>query len=367
MKNLSGTDKSRLNYLDMAKGIGIIFVIICHTGFVGEPIRRFFGSFHMPLFFAVSGILLFVKRESERPLKEIVLKKLRTIMLPYLCFSVLDIVIYAVCSLIYGQEGIFSNVLLAVRKTITFYGHSVLWFLPAFFIAEIVFIALLKRLSLWSFVAVPAIAALAFLLHKELLSAGGAYGDSFLFAVFSDFLIALIRAMICLVFVAAGYALAYMMKNIFKSDTGNDNPVIGALTGIALLVATFFISRKNGNTDLNLCVFSNVFLYYPAAVSGSFGLILICKAMEKISNKGIFRPIIYFGINSLIVMVTHLDFYLLYFAESISLRIVTYVSRGKVYVLNFLVLAFVLMAEAVLIEIINRFFPVLIGKRRRHN
>ena len=45
--------KKRVQWIDCAKGIAILLVIIGHT--IGYPIREMIFSFHMPLFFILAG------------------------------------------------------------------------------------------------------------------------------------------------------------------------------------------------------------------------------------------------------------------------------------------------------------------------
>ena len=53
MENLT---KRRLNYLDYAKGIGILLVVLGHI--YNNSVKLWIYSFHMPLFFIISGYLL---------------------------------------------------------------------------------------------------------------------------------------------------------------------------------------------------------------------------------------------------------------------------------------------------------------------
>ena len=46
----------RVDYLDYAKGIAIILVVLGHI-FSGGNIKTYIYSFHMPLFFIISGYL----------------------------------------------------------------------------------------------------------------------------------------------------------------------------------------------------------------------------------------------------------------------------------------------------------------------
>ena len=54
--------KEHLEYLDFAKGIGIILVIMGHTIF---PVHEAISIFHMPLFFFLAGITLKVYPDFE--------------------------------------------------------------------------------------------------------------------------------------------------------------------------------------------------------------------------------------------------------------------------------------------------------------
>ena len=68
--------KKRIQYIDIARGIAIILMIIGHV-IEGLP-RKIIYSFHMPLFIIVSG-LLYKDRNAKDTIKNI-LKKL---ILPY--------------------------------------------------------------------------------------------------------------------------------------------------------------------------------------------------------------------------------------------------------------------------------------------
>lgn len=48
--------KTRLDYIDVTRGIGIILVVLGHLN-PGEGVERWIYSFHMPLFFVISGLL----------------------------------------------------------------------------------------------------------------------------------------------------------------------------------------------------------------------------------------------------------------------------------------------------------------------
>lgn len=77
-------EKKRLDFLDIAKGIGIILVLYSHS--CGFPI---FGNavvaFYMPLFFFVSG---YVYKEGRKPVENI-RRKLKQLLIPYAGYTLL--------------------------------------------------------------------------------------------------------------------------------------------------------------------------------------------------------------------------------------------------------------------------------------
>ena len=69
---------SRATYIDIAKAIGIICVLIGHS-FTADRIVILIYAFHMPLFFLVSGFL----SKKKRSLADWMKKKTRTLLVPY--------------------------------------------------------------------------------------------------------------------------------------------------------------------------------------------------------------------------------------------------------------------------------------------
>lgn len=81
------TKSKRIDYLDMAKGIGILLVIIGHISYVSEPVRQYISTFHMPLFFVISGMLLYYKQEEKNSLPDLAVRKFKGLMVPYFICS----------------------------------------------------------------------------------------------------------------------------------------------------------------------------------------------------------------------------------------------------------------------------------------
>ena len=81
-------DYKRMNYLDIAKGIGIILVVLAHAMPRLSYVWVVINSFHMPLFFVISGILYKTKANWLSYLK----RKLVSLYLPYVGCSLISLV-----------------------------------------------------------------------------------------------------------------------------------------------------------------------------------------------------------------------------------------------------------------------------------
>lgn len=117
----------RIGYFDTAKGVGMLLVIISHTFPSGFGIQWFCESFHMPLFFFISGFFFSVERYS---VKEFLQRRFKQLIIPLACFSIIVGLIYTVC---YGN--------LVIRKFVL---PDTLWFLWVLFIVEVLYMLLMR-------------------------------------------------------------------------------------------------------------------------------------------------------------------------------------------------------------------------------
>lgn len=75
----------RLDYLDVAKGIGILLVILGHCQ-LGRNVHAVIYSFHMPLFFFVSGLCF----SNKYTFSSLAVKRFKQMILPTIYFSVIS-------------------------------------------------------------------------------------------------------------------------------------------------------------------------------------------------------------------------------------------------------------------------------------
>ena len=81
--------ENRTQWLDTAKGIAIILMVLGHTS-IPQPISNFIWSFHMPLFFIASG---WVTNWNKYTISEYMLQKIRTLLIPFAIYSAIVLAI----------------------------------------------------------------------------------------------------------------------------------------------------------------------------------------------------------------------------------------------------------------------------------
>lgn len=112
--------KERLTFLDVAKGIGILLVLMGHgTGFLFGG--AYITAFYMAMFFFVAG---YVYRTGNMCYKEAVGKRFRRILVPYFAYNGLLFVYYLAKEILGGNLNV-QDLCIAVGGV--FYSRNALW------------------------------------------------------------------------------------------------------------------------------------------------------------------------------------------------------------------------------------------------
>ena len=133
-KEIIKKERLRINYLDIAKAIAIFLVILGHSTSSSEwtMLRKILYSFHMPLFFAVSGVFVRTHVSSGYGWdhwKDFLVRNLKQLVFPYFAMAIIysGILHLAIPEILYG-----SWQMLKQAETLTS-----LWFLVCLFCARI--------------------------------------------------------------------------------------------------------------------------------------------------------------------------------------------------------------------------------------
>lgn len=372
----SNVNSNRIEYFDIVRGIGIIMVIMGHTGFLFDSLKHVFFGFHMPVFFVVSGMLMCIKGEENLEVSVLWKKKLKSLMIPYFWFSIIYVIIYFVSCMLGTMS--WEEFRQSIIYMLTLFGDSTLWFLPALLFSETGYMVLKKVIkqvleksksnsnsnsNVFVFLASILLGIVCYLGQYLITPIWASNVNNLIVTNVIDFVRGFLRAGISISFVAAGYFAVEIFPNIFGENLDNTGRTSAKSRfstfgiGMVLLIASVLASLNNDIVDYHRIVLGNYVLFIIGAMTGSFGLVFISIGINRM------RLLSFWGRNSLIIMCTHLNFYVLFGAIKWAWFIDNWVSRAKSYVFMFNIVVAALVVESILIVLINRFCPFVLGKK----
>jgi fucose 4-O-acetylase-like acetyltransferase len=173
--NAEAKPKARDLWLDVAKGLGIVLVVVGHTwrgldsaGMIGDPnlfrlIDTIIYNFHMPLFFLLSG-MTFESWALTRPCSEAAISRVTRLLWPLLLWTYL----FAAVRLTSGDA---ANTQMNGLQSLAFWPlppRDHFWFLWALFLQHLVVLSLIRSVghplgtSVWFALAVVVVLASSF-------------------------------------------------------------------------------------------------------------------------------------------------------------------------------------------------------------
>lgn len=268
--------KNRIEFIDLAKGICILLIIVGHSGV--EVDYPGLSAMRTPLYLTLSGLFF----KDYGGFTNLLIRKTNKILIPFLFFYIASYLLFYLFNALFpglivsDAKGIF-DVFTQIQ-----YFNGPLWFLLAIFWDNILFGAIhLNIKSEW----IRAVAVLLIGVSGIII-----YNKNVLLPCCLD------AAFVCLPFFYFGYLLK-RSDILLPSRYDRYNPLFAlALFAMAYLIDTyshpvlFFHDREiSGN------MFAVIFLPLTSVV----GLLMLCKAIKRL-------PVIsYFGRYSIIPLCTH--------------------------------------------------------------
>ncbi len=260
----------RIDWVDIAKGIAIICMIIGHS--VGkDSIGIFIFSFHMPIFFVLSGYT--IKKIPAGDIPKATLKDFKRLIVPvfivlfidtileifYLGHNVDEVIKYKIRSILFGT----------LHK-----GMGKLWFLIALFWAKLFYRIMLLRNSKYNIIFLLVCAYVCSIIHIQLPQ-----NFDIMFII--------------LVFMEAGYAL----KNLIDENS----VLITKISVAAFFIWSYLIWHKEVYIDLAVRLYPPLSIL--GALCGCLCIIQLSKFFEE--NKLINNIFSFFGRWSLHLLCIH--------------------------------------------------------------
>lgn len=272
------TTPSRIPWIDIAKGYGTLLVIYAHLG-VGT-IHSWMYSFHLPLFFFLSGYVF----STKYGFKEFLLRKIKSIVIPYFCLGIPMYLFREFYSYLLGTFTMV-NAKYNLQQLLLQQRFWTLWFIACLFCLNILFYLLVKLCrNEWKIALISVVLACLGLFYYSL-------GGAPLYWNFDTCFTAM-------PFFALGY-LYKLHANAVDNLIMSKSLVFFLLFGVINLI-TWRLSLDETSLGLEMfdSNYGNPIFTYIAAFTGIFCVIIASKCIT-------IEPIRYIGENSMIYYAWH--------------------------------------------------------------
>lgn len=326
------TSKSRIEELDILKGVAILLMILDHCFSWGQEIyiHKVIQSFHMPLFFIVGGYLW-----ETHDVRDYFRHKVRTILGVHFNFAVLYSLVFVSLFAVGKLTGrgiaksVCSLFLFSTKSELTMFA-SPIWFLQAFFLTCVVFTFL--KLSMEKYCGfVVAVIAVTGIIYSELF----------------EFVLPFALEPFCtgLLF----FFIGYRMKGTDYFKLEKKWMIIPAI-----LVWLVFV-HLNGCIDMRSARYYNPVLY---VVNGVLGTVIFWNLARWIANSKTSEILKHFSIYSISYLCMH--YFFVYYGARVLDRIVPWAHSGARFILFWCVLGISWVENKAIID----YAPWLIGRKK---
>ena len=286
----------RIEYFDIARGIGILLVVLGHNDFgaFSPFFHRVIYSFHVPLFFFLSGYFL----NAAVPFGEYLKRRIHSVLKPFL-FTILLIYFASVSFERMGFQTAVTRVVKSLYGSVTYITWDQLWFLPNLFVVSLyayAFVRLASRLPdrRWRWAALLGTLALAYpVIH--------AFDPFSLSLLGREYELFGLPFSLDLVFLSGFFFLAGSEVRQLTTEGSFDSPLLlaGAGTGL-LLLNTLFPYR----TDIAIRLYESFPVNTAEAALGILFVLALSRQIE-LRSRALARVLRYIGNISLILLLFH--------------------------------------------------------------
>lgn len=331
--------KTRLDYLDYARALGILLIVMQHAFqyfYVYDEIVSYVKAFHVTIFFVISGYLTGIRNGENYNMKEIALARAKSLLVPYIVFSLINTFLKFSVS---GIQGWLTKEIVK-QEMLEFFvtGNGTVWFLTTLFGVEVLFYFFKQKLGDIFYVLTGVIlGCIPFFMQQRTSPAE----------------IVLKRIMAGYAFFVWGYFLSRGILNRMKYCMA---------VGI-ILIAVGAIVWKEQTCEMNY--FNGEFRGIIAAlfinITSTTGILLLMYFLDgKLKRK--LKVLSYIGRNSLIIMAVH-PILLMCYIYPFGGKLAEY-SERKQRIEGIVLYLMLIILEVPAIELIQKYFPFMIGKKK---
>lgn len=259
----------RIEYIDVARAIAMIFVILGHINFANSSIKVWVYSFHMPVFFIISGMVIRSRDEYKgKDFLTDIYKSFLNLMVPYFLWAMIYCKLTP-SNLLYVFYGSYDA--LTRADTLTS-----LWFLPVMFISLSLFrlFALIfkNRFNIVTkLILAIVVMSIGFVLPS--INRGYPWGINI--------------SLVSLGFVLLGNIIAPFIYKLYYEKMVKPRKIASILISIGLVICCFVVTLlykfnipEYGYVLMGNGIFGNILLFLPVSIVGTamtiFGAWFFC-------------------------------------------------------------------------------------------
>lgn len=336
------TVKARLQWVDIAKGLGILIVVLGHLK-TPDFLFEFIYAFHMPLFVMLSG-MFFNKNK--------VFKNIGKLLICHINMGLITSAVYVVVKH-YSIKWFFKNIVNILlggsAPDFRLDNAPALWFFTALVVIELfafIYNWLVSKSGVIKYLFAPACIIFAYILAKFGLNKYIPYN--------------VVPALFLFPFYNIGIVInsSEKIKNALKT-VQNINPVINILMCMLFAFITFAVSHFNGLVNIYRSDYGqSIIFYYLGSLAGSAMLIIFSMTISRLKFF-VLDYLKWLGRNTIVTMSIH---QLLIAIASIMTSNVDL----NMYLLTIIKFILIVMICSIATVAVNNYLPFLVcGKKKR--
>jgi len=262
------TKTQRIDWIDCLKGFGMICVVLGHLA-PFFPVEKLIYSFHMPLFFFLSGI---VTKDKKQKLSAVLKKSVSALLVPFVIWDILSLIV----SLVMMNDDVMTCILRALFIGGLHSWNAPIWFLLVLFQVKILY-GILHRSHIPDWLTLIFMTAVSFFVSGL---------DTL------PFMLNLVP--VAMVFFLTGVALRKVFIDKKWDAFQNKMPVKVTAAGISLLVLSVFGAVLNDRISFTGAAFGNYLYFYLGALGGIlffcilFSVLPCLKILKQIGRESMF-------------------------------------------------------------------------------
>lgn len=290
MEGLQPASGNRISYIDLARGLTMLAVIWGHIMLEGIT-NVFVYSFHMPVFFFLSGMVF--SKDRYDGVGSLIRRRWKTLILPYIIASVISWAWWALCCVIFSEPP--ASYFGPLMQTFIAQGsggyliHNVpLWFVTSLFWMEVLY---------WFLSKCPRKLCLGLSLLCGLVGV--------LVMEYTELPSVLPWSLEVTLAAMPFYAFGNFCGRIPKlPERIQQKPQAAVFVVAVSVILVVLIASKNGHVTMAQAKLGNPVLFYTGAALGIVFVITLCCLLDRYRGRilDFFR---WFGRNSFYAMVVH--------------------------------------------------------------